>query len=465
MSKADWYGNFGYVPNKDNFDENALKKEELQKKFIQMCTIKTHGNVVEIEKKEVLRERNNINKKKSNKELSESDILRKDIKNLKKDIDKLKKDKEILKQSNYELKMLNKSKDLKVSTLNKDIAELLTKIEHLKNENKSLKESLNSNVIENLKEEMAEVKADNLRLKRNHEAIKGDLRMATKRLQNYQINRTGEYEGNIIRKYRERLKEKEAEIHGLKSKYISATATINELSFKIVRKHEKFILKKKAQLRKKIAEAEANGVLVNPEEQKEIVFGIISLNKDGELVFVDLNSKKYNISEYNNHQILGSNVGMPVRAAVNKEEGNVFIECIYYNLNESSKSKTLCRTKQMKLRKNTSIKSIVSNEFEGKKVLVIGSKHKDRYVRALKNMGAEVMWHESFSDNEARIEDKSSSADVVIVCTSHISHSVIYKLETLSDYMDNPKYQLLELDNITNVIGRVRYSIENQKDK
>ena len=208
MSKADWYGNFGYVPSKDNFDENVLKKEELQKKFIKMCTIKTHNNVVKIEREEVFCRKNSISKKKSNKKLSESDVLRKNIKNLKKDMDKLKKDKGTLKQSNYELKLLNKSKDLKISTLNKDITKLLTKIEKLENENKSLKESMRLSIIENLKKEIVEVKSDNFRLKRNHEAMKGDLRVAIKQLQNYQINRTGEYEGNIVKKYREKLKEK-----------------------------------------------------------------------------------------------------------------------------------------------------------------------------------------------------------------------------------------------------------------
>lgn len=464
MSKADWYGNFAYIPNKDNFDENLLKKEELQKKFIQMCTVKSQNNVIEIEKKDVLSNRRDIGKKKINKELSECDILRKSIKNLKKDIDKIKKDREKLKRNNYELKIELKGKDLEINTLNHDIIKLYAEIEYLKNENKSLKNTLNSSSMEELKKELVEVKSDNLRLKRSHEAIKGDLRMATKQLQNYQINRTGEYEGNIVKKYRARLKEKEAEIHGLKSKYINASAAINELNFKIIRKHENFILKKKTQLKEKMSEAEANGI-IKAEEQKDIVFGIISLNKEGKLVFADLNNKKYDISEGNNHQVLMSNVGMPVRAVIDTEESNVFIECIYYNLNQNSKAKPICRTRQMKLRKNTSVKSIVNDEFRNKKVLIIGSKHKDKYVRALENMGAEVTWHEAFSDNEGRIEDRSSSVDVVIVCTSHISHSVIYKLETLKDYTDNPKYQLLELDNVTNIIGRVRYSIENQKDK
>lgn len=462
MSKADWYGGYGYIPNKDNIDENILKKEALQKKFIQMCSIKTSEDKMQVDKKIVSENGTREFKSKSKKRCDETATFKKTIKILNKEIAKIKKEQESLKEDNYKLKMINKSKETEIKTLHHDISELYSEIKDLENENKLLMESLHADSIIKLKKELSTIKCENIKLKKNHEAIKGDLRVATKQLQNYQINRTGEYEGNLVKRYKQRLKEKEAEIHGLRSKYINAMAAINELSFKVIRKQESFILKKKTQLNKKVASANSSCIIADECDDKEILFGVISLNKECQLTFADLNNKKYPISENNNHQVIRSNVGMPVRAVKGKDEECVFIECIYYNLNKDSKSQNLCNTKEMRLRKNASVKSFVSGEFKGKKVLLIGSKYKDKYVRALENMGAKVIWHEAFSDNESRIEDRSSSADVVIVCTSHISHSVIYKLESLYDYVDNPKYQLLEWDNVTNIIGRTRYSIVNQ---
>ena len=38
MGKAEWYGNFDCVARKDNYDEALLKKEQLQKKFLEMSS-------------------------------------------------------------------------------------------------------------------------------------------------------------------------------------------------------------------------------------------------------------------------------------------------------------------------------------------------------------------------------------------------------------------------------------------
>ena len=53
MSKAEWYGNFDNIARKDNHEEMLLRKEQLQKKFLEMCSKKSSNNISEVKNKSI----------------------------------------------------------------------------------------------------------------------------------------------------------------------------------------------------------------------------------------------------------------------------------------------------------------------------------------------------------------------------------------------------------------------------
>lgn len=228
----------------------------------------------------------------------------------------------------------------------------------------------------------------------------------------------------------------------------------------MLKKREDYIHKKSETYKKnRITDGNCSNDMV----EDDALFGFLSLNKNLELIFIDVNNKRYPIENQFNIGDKNRYIGMPARVIKN-EENTVKLDYVYYNLVEGSKVRAVNKEKVFKIRKKKPLVSVLENEFIGKKILIMGSKHKDKYITAFKDSGAKVVWYDSFSDNESRIEDFTSSSDIVIVCTSHISHGAMYKIYSLEDYEEgNNKYQFIEIDNVNNIIARVRYAIENMK--
>ena len=81
-------------------------------------------------------------------------------------------------------------------------------------------------------------------------------------------------------------------------------------------------------------------------------------------------------------------IGMPVR--VIKKEDFVVVDYIYYNITKGSKVKAL-NNKTFKVRKQAEYSHIVKDEFKGKKLMVICSENKDKYLTALSKAGAKLL--------------------------------------------------------------------------
>lgn len=458
MSKAEWYGNFDCVARKDNYEEMIIKKEALQKKFIEMCSKKEKSTINKKEEsnKKVFRKSSKNNLSNREKDLmNEIKKMKKEIQSLKKSNDKLKKEK-FLNSENI------KSKTAEFNQYKKSINKTLKEVEILKKENYKLKEKLDSIQNNDLNKELASIKSENFKLKQSNSSLNGKLKIAIKQIQNYQQIRNGVVESNIIKKYQHNIKEKENELENIKAKYISATATINILNNKMLSRKKNNIKEKADKYKVKTVQEIAD---VNIEEN--IIFGFLSLNKDLELIFIDLNNKRYSVINKISNEDKNKYIGMPTRV-IELGEKTVKLDYVYYNLVTGSKVKAINKDKPFKVRaKNNKEKEVhvLKDEFKNKKILIVGSKNKDKYVSAFKSSGADILWYDSFSDNESRLEDMSLASDIVLVCTSHVSHSTMYKLYSLDEFKDNVKYQLIEKDNTNNLISRVRYAFENMDKK
>lgn len=455
MSKSEWYGNFDCVARKDNYDEMLLKKEALQKKFIAMCSKK------EIEASKInKKEKNNIhnNKKRQKDSLSDKEkLLMAEIKKYKKDIQKLKKSNDKLKKDRYLYSEDIKSKTEEFNIYKNMLDSKLKEIDNLKEENRQLRERLEAAYNIDLNKELAAVKTENFKLKQAQSSLTGRLKIANKQLQNYQQIRNGVVESRLIKKYQINIKEKENELDNLKAKYISATATINILNNRMLNRKKKNIVEKSEKHKRKTIEN-----IDDKAVDKNIIFGFLSLNKDLEIIFIDLNNRRYAVKNKISDSDVSKYIGMPTRV-IKLEDGFVKLDYVYYNLVTGAKIKAINKDRTFKIRNKNKDKEVyvLRDEFKDKKILIVGSKNKDKYISAFKSSGADVLWYDSFSDNESRLEDMSSSSDVVIVCTSHVSHGAMYKLYSLEDIKNNAKYQLIENDNINNIVSRVRYALEN----
>lgn len=459
MGKAEWYGNLDCVARKDNYDEMLLKKEQLQKKFLEMCSKKSSTNGASLIKDKSMVEIKS-NKKKEDKENKDLKVLRNQIKKQKKEIQNLRKENEKIKKTRFSYIEICKEKDFEINHYKKQLAMKIKEIESLRNENLNLQKEIKMLTNVDLNQELKSMRLENHKLKQRLNCVSENLKVANKQVQNYQQMRSGEVESSVLKKYRNRLNEKENEVENLKSKYISATATINILNVKMLKKREDYIHKKSETYKKnRITDGNCSNDMV----EDDALFGFLSLNKNLELIFIDVNNKRYPIENQFNIGDKNRYIGMPARVIKN-EENTVKLDYVYYNLVEGSKVRAVNKEKVFKIRKKKPLVSVLENEFIGKKILIMGSKHKDKYITAFKDSGAKVVWYDSFSDNESRIEDFTSSSDIVIVCTSHISHGAMYKIYSLEDYEEgNNKYQFIEIDNVNNIIARVRYAIENMK--
>lgn len=459
MSKNDWYGGYGFVPVKDNYEEVMSKKEMMQKKFVEMCAVKTISDSTKSSINTFSRPKSEIERRTRRKHLTEKDDLivelRKEVNEYKKMVSKVKKEHEKTKRLRFECLKEIERRDVQIDEWKVAYEKLMVEYNNEKEKSRMLECELNKTLNSLDKKEMQKLRIENQKLKQQANSLSGNLKSARKQIQNYQLMRTGELESNEIKRYKLRLEEKYHEIDNMKKRLATASNVINRLNQRFLHKKMPKLIQKSKQF--KVEKEVKKSTLDSFNE--DVQFGFLSLDRDAKVIFVDLQGKKYGIQSENDIDRFGKYIGMPVRAV--KKGAFVKVDYIYYNISGGSKAKAINNKKTFKVRKKAEYSYVIKDEFKGKKILIIGSENKEKYLKALIKAGADAIWHESFSDNETRIDDLAPSSDVVIVCTSHISHSVIYKIKALSDYEDNAKYQLLENDNIINVICRVRYALEN----
>lgn len=459
MSKNDWYGGYGFVPAKDNYEDMMAKKENLKRAYIKMCASKKKSEDVKKTCNFILEEVNPVEPKTEKEYESKLKSLKKEIIEYKKDINDFKK--EITKVKKARFENLNKIESQKneISDLKNSILRLETLLQEERRENKAIKKELDKQINSFDKKEIKSLKVENQRLLSVNNKLYTRLSIANKQIQNYQLIRNGETDSNIILKYKEQVSQKNNEIDNLKKKLYLTHNVINNLNTRMGNKKRKVVLRKINEYKQSILDTKN---VAKEQLDKNIIFGFLSLNKDNEVIFVDINNKKYKVSANNNRQKLYNHIGMPARAV--KNEIDVFVDYIYYTVSSSSKSKTTSSNKINMTKEQLDMLRGKKDELKGKKILLIGSKRKGYYCSALSRLGADVIYHESFSDNETRLLSTAPSCDVVLICTSHVSHSIINEIKKLKDFEEKTiKYQMIEKDNIQNLIHRIRYVLENVK--
>lgn len=96
-------------------------------------------------------------------------------------------------------------------------------------------------------------------------------------------------------------------------------------------------------------------------------------------------------------------------------------------------------------------------------VLIIGSEKKREYSSILKRVGLNITLYDSYEGNVVRLKNMLNRHDIIICCVRHsrhyASHLMTYMME--HDISNAIKYNIIDNDNVENVIGRVRYVIEN----
>lgn len=119
MSKAEWYGDYGYVPLTDNYEEILTKKEQMQREFINMCSKKSQSNAstssnimdasMDISEK--------IDRGTKNTNMDTVITLKNKLSNAKNMISKLQKDNDKIKRARFKYIEENKSKSLRLKII------------------------------------------------------------------------------------------------------------------------------------------------------------------------------------------------------------------------------------------------------------------------------------------------------------------------------------------------------------
>lgn len=144
---------------------------------------------------------------------------------------------------------------------------------------------------------------------------------------------------------------------------------------------------------------------------------------------------------------------VPARASI--INGYARIEKLYFDDNVNAKETSRARKNVGKVKQiNKEInehKIVYPKEYT---ILIVGSRNKKSYMDKLLSCDLNPIWFDSHEEHPSRLEEKYSSADVVIICTSHSKH---YTLDIINK--EDPKVELIERDNVDTIFHRVRYAL------
>lgn len=187
----------------------------------------------------------------------------------------------------------------------------------------------------------------------------------------------------------------------------------------------------------------------NPKRHGELAIGYIHKNEKDEILFVDIAKNEYPVDENRTFPIVTVPLTehLPVQAIVTKD-GVAIIKKVYEEEQEITTTVQRKPSRKAKVKKEEEIVHL--GDY---KVLLISSpEEKDKYTRHLEKRGLTVIWHDPYSENDKRAGEKFKRADVVIVCTSHTSHSVLNQIDKY-----HTKVEEIENDSAEAIETRIRY--------
>lgn len=187
-------------------------------------------------------------------------------------------------------------------------------------------------------------------------------------------------------------------------------------------------------------------------KEEETMMGFIS-KKESTWYFFDTTSQEDGTYEF--YEVIGNTSNhklkeeLPVKCYL-RDDGTVTIMEVYPNHELPEKMERTLKPKEKEEKKEKKEYPY----FGDGKVLIIGSRNLAEYKQRLSKHGWKVEVHNPFEENYHRIEGKVQQADVVIICTKHISHATM-------DHIDKkqPKIELIERDNEEWLVARVRFAM------
>lgn len=215
---------------------------------------------------------------------------------------------------------------------------------------------------------------------------------------------------------------------------------LNYLSFVwLIQKYKKYVNNKIVQYNEKLKDETIN-----------IHYGFIALNNNEQYIFKSISGEEFLIISTLTKKLSPDS---PAKANIVNSEAKIL---------KTYEDKDKLQTKDgvENYKKLNKLKLIYEDLYKHNEVfnnftiLIVGSRNKVQYTRILSKVGFNVTWFNPFEESENRLKDKIKYADVVIVCTRHISHSVLDIVD-----LHHRKTQLIKRDNNETILARVRYAL------
>jgi len=474
-----------YDNRENNMDDFLKKKKLLQEQFIKNTT-KSSQKILQVE--------NEISSDNLQIETYKQELI-----NIKKENLKLKKenkfkDKKVEDKNRevykYKIKMANLNEKIKsLESENKSIletnSELLTKNEKIRDEqsyynnkilelNNLVKTLGESNLLEennNLKTSLQELKLKN----NTYIETIDSFRVGIERKNNIIKKLNDSDNKEIIKTLREKIKNQKHVIVTLEERL--KTLQSQSLKDSLVKRFIVFFDKLKDSFKKSVKKDNVddikptNKIDIDTKEPviKEYQYGILEKYAN-RYIFKNVNGKEYLILK-NNDSIVKSmkkNLGNPCMASITTKD-EAIIERIYNKQNkyiDEMVGDRLVKGKSVmnKIRDDEEKEQFVISTEKEYKILIIGSLYKNKYVKALSDVGIEnIVWFDSYENGIPRLKELLKSSDIVLCCTSHSRHGTSELLKTLKlEDKNNPfKYNIVKDDNVDNIISRVRFVISS----
>lgn len=457
----------------DDMDNRQKEKELLQKKFLEINKKSKQETILKQDAKEnnvVTDEEINNYRKKISKLQADLDKAKLKISEKNKQFKNINEDNKVNKKIIFDLKNnIDNLQEIKRISENK-YNELLDKYNNLNNQLIKLKDNnIYENKITALRFTIDKLENQNIKYQKSIENLTNRLKnMQTKLLNKMSFNYSQDVEDkkkkieNLNKQVKSLIvknKKLQTIIISMEDNDINLINATKErlvkVSKSIVKKIQYYLLLdwykdwKNEKLNKEFI-IKSSTTEIDLKEEYKIEYGYVTLNEFGEYYFNSVNNDKYPII-YSKKEI---NVDIPCKVGISNNQAYIFNQ---YKENDIYKSQNIDRTEEnIKLKKDFKIGDELykSDIFKGYSILIIGSRSKKQYVDLLSKQGATVMWYNPFEENLKRLDEKYKYADIVLVCTRHISHSIYNHID-----ISNKKVQQIKRDDNEVILARARFAL------
>jgi len=189
-----------------------------------------------------------------------------------------------------------------------------------------------------------------------------------------------------------------------------------------------------------------------PPETAELLHGIL-MEKDGRYLFIDLDGNAYPV----NGDPLTLMPDAPAAAWVDGD-GWAHVQKVHDNEVGDERVPAVGKVPSPAGKRRPGHRRRAWDEFEaefdGVRILVVGSRHLSLYKEALEHGKAVVETHNPFEESADVLTGKLSRAQLVLLCAAHIPHRVHGQIDVRS-----AKVELIRRDSPLTLLTRARYAL------